>query len=264
MTDWAAVIEQDFRLPAGLSQADAVIELSAALRSPDPVLRDEQAFSVLAGLVPELDSAQRRRLGDEFAHRLADPEIQARTFAALILAAVVEAGEYEPGWLAAFEAWYPAETDLRGYDPVLGWLHAVAHGADLLGTFGRCPRVAPARLLDLAAARLLAPTDYVFADQEDDRVAHAVALTLTRAELTRGEAVGWLTAIAGSLGAGQPGPVPAPASNTMRTLRVLYLLADRGVRLDWSAQAEPVALPHREAVKERLAEVLALAAPYAG
>ena len=53
-------------------------------------------------------------------------------------------GEFEPSWLAAFTSWYPAETDLRGYDQKLGWLHAVAHGADLLGAFGRCPQVDPA------------------------------------------------------------------------------------------------------------------------
>jgi hypothetical protein len=54
------------------------------------------------------------------AARLADPEIQARSFAALILAALVEHGDFEASWLAAFAAWYPAETDLRGYDPALG------------------------------------------------------------------------------------------------------------------------------------------------
>ena len=76
-------------------------------------------------------------LGAAMADRFADPQVQARTFAALILAWVVERGRYDEHWARAFTAWYPAETDLRGYDPELGWLHAVAHGADLLGVLGR-------------------------------------------------------------------------------------------------------------------------------
>lgn len=263
MTDWQAVIDDGFRLPEGLSTDYAVAELAEALRSPDPVLRDEQAYVVLFRLIPGLDHARRRSLGAQMAVRLADPQIQARTFAPLILAEIVARGEFEPEWLSAFEAWYPAETDLRGHDPDLGWLHAVAHGADLLGAFGRHTRVEPVRMLRLATARLLAPTDYLFAAQEDDRLAFALALTLTRKELTEQESTGWLAPIAADFAAGEPGPVPAYASNTMRTLRMLYLLADRGVRPDWS-KGQPAPVSNREAVKQRLADVLALTAPFAG
>jgi hypothetical protein len=261
--DWRQVIEDGYPLPSGAAREAALAELSEALRSPDPALRDEQALDVATRWIPDLDSAARRRLGDEMAARLADGEIQARTFAALILAVVVEQGEFEPSWLAAFRRWYPAETDLRGHDPDLGWLHAVAHGADLLGTFGRSPAADPAPLLDLAAARLLAPTGYVFAAAEDDRLGYAIGLTLTRAELTRPQATGWLDPVAAAFGATGPGPPPAEISNTVRTLRVLYLLADRGVRPDW-ADGDPVPLAHRDAVRERLAEVLALMAPFTG
>jgi Protein of unknown function (DUF2785) len=263
MTDRQVVIDDGFRLPDGLSADDAVAELAEALRSPDPVLRDEQAFVVLLQLIPGLDPDRRRDLGSQMAARLADPAIQARTFASLILAEIVAQGGFQPAWPAAFEAWYPAETDLRGHDPELGWLHAVAHGADLLGTFGRPAEVEPARLLRLAAARLLAPTDYLFAAQEDDRLAFAVALTLTRPELAEDESTAWLGPIAADFGAGEPGPVPAHASNTMRTLRMLYLPADRGVRPDWG-DGIPIDLHHRDAVKRRLADVLAITAPFAG
>jgi Protein of unknown function (DUF2785) len=263
MTDWRAVIDNDLRLPDGLSLADAVGELSDALRSPDPELRDRLAYTVLARLVPRLDGELRGALGDAMAARFQDPEIQARTFAPLILAALVEQGEFRPSWPAAFEAWYPAETDLRGHDEKLGWLHAVAHGADLLGAFGRCPQVDPASMLRLAAARLLARTDHVLRDQEDDRLAYAMALTATREELTEEQSVDWLDAIAADFEAGEPGPVPAHASNAMRTLRLLYLLADRGVRPSW-AEGDPMPFAHRDPVKRRLAEVLSLVAPFAG
>jgi hypothetical protein len=263
VTDWRAILDDDLRLPDGLSPAAAVAELTEALRSPDPVLRDELALTVLADLVPTLDPGLRQVLGASMEARFQDPEIQARTLAPLILAELVRHGEFQPSWLAAFEAWYPAETDLRGYDQELGWLHAVAHGADLLGVFGRCPHVDPASMLRLAAERLLAPTGFVLRDQEDDRLGYALALTSTRLELTEAESVGWLDPIAAVFEAGGSGPVPPPASNTMRTLRVLYLLADRGVLPTWAA-GDPMPLAHRDRVKRRLAEVLSLAAPFAG
>src|SRR6202034_786369 len=81
--------------------------------------------------------------------RLKDQELQARTFADLILAEVVErdmtsgraTAEASLRWRDAFASWYPAERDLRGWDERLGWLHAVAHGADALAQFGRSPRL---------------------------------------------------------------------------------------------------------------------------
>jgi hypothetical protein len=263
VTDWRKLIDDGGALPDGPSRADILAEVCEALRSRDPVVRDEQAFTLLVSWIPGLDSAERHALGDVMRQRLDDKEIQARTFAPLILAAVVEQGDYDPVWLAAFAQWYPAEQDVRGYDPDLGWLHAVAHGADLLGAFGLCPQVDPVPLLDLAAARLLAHTDYVFAHQEDDRLGYAIGLTLTREELSEADAVGWLDPIAADFAAGTPGPVPAHASNSMRTLRFLYLLADRGVRPEWNS-GEPVQLRHHAMLCDRLADVLALVAPMTG
>ncbi len=64
MTDWRAVIDAGFRLPEGLSQQAAVGELATMLGDPDPVVRDELGYTVLAHLVPDLDEAVCRRLGE--------------------------------------------------------------------------------------------------------------------------------------------------------------------------------------------------------
>lgn len=263
MTTWQQFIDGGGALPDGPSRADILADVCEALRSRDPVVRDEQAYILLAGWIPALNPAERHALGNAMARRFDDPEIQARTFAPLILAQIVEQGDFDPAWLAAFSRWYPSETDVRGYDLELGWLHAVAHGADLLGALGRCPQVDPLPLLDLAAARLLAHTDYVFAHQEDDRLGYALGLTLTRYELSEADAIGWLDPIVADFAAGEPGPVPAHASNSMRTLRFLYLLADRGIRPQWNS-GDPMPLRHREVLRNRLAEVLSLVAPLTG
>ncbi|MFC8716070.1 DUF2785 domain-containing protein [Kitasatospora sp. NPDC057198] len=256
MIDWTALPDDD--------PSDAELAaVSAALRSPDPAVRDGLAYPRLVGWVPGLPEERRLALGDAMAARFTDPEVQARTFAPLVLAAVLRTGTLRAGWPDAFARWYPAETDLRGHHPQLGWLHAVAHGADLLAAFGQHPEVDPEPLTVLGAARLLAPTGHVFDAMEDDRLGHALALTLTRPELTERQAVGWLDAVAEVFATGEPGPVPAEVSNTLRTLRVVHLLAVRGVRPAWRSP-QVRALPHGAAVAERIAGVLAVAAPYAG
>jgi hypothetical protein len=154
---------------------------------------------------------------------------------------------------------------LRGWDDRLGWLHAVAHGADTVRAFARSPRFDAPDLLALIGVtvdRLAADAGYLFAHGEDDRVAYALASVLVRAELSAEQATTWLDRIAAAVEPGPPGPVPAWASNALRTLGSLYVFADRGVR--WYDPAtrmlgEVVTLPHAGPVKDRLGTVLQLA-----
>ncbi|MGY1497098.1 DUF2785 domain-containing protein [Streptomyces sp. QTS52] len=48
-------------------------------------------------------------------------------------------GGLAAGVVEACAGWYPGETDLRGYGPVLGRVYAAAHGADLLAALARRP-----------------------------------------------------------------------------------------------------------------------------
>src|SRR4051794_10616907 len=131
--------------PSDRPLADLVVELSAMLRSPDPAVRDRQAYSTLATWIGRgvLGQHELRALGAEMVARFADPEIQARTFAPLILASIVSVGVFESAWVPPFERWYVAEENLRGYDGKLGWLHAVAHGTICWGPWRWSPRLNP-------------------------------------------------------------------------------------------------------------------------
>jgi hypothetical protein len=255
MTDWRQVADEGFGVPVGTDYATLAAELATAIGAADPEVRDGPAYAVLSAWIRDGTLAgQLSWLGDEMAGRFSDVRIEARTFAALVLGWVIEAGAWRQGWVDAFERWYRAETDLRGYDARLGWLHAVAHGADLLGVLGRHPEVPPDRMLALGADRMLADTEYVWRDQEDDRLGHALALTLTRPGLTAEQAVGWLEPVGEKLQTDPPGPVPPFASNTMRTLRVVYLLADRGVTE--TPDGPPQALQHRAVLLDQLVRTL--------
>jgi Protein of unknown function (DUF2785) len=254
-------------------------DLLTMLRSADPAERDEVACLAMVHRIGSgAEDGDLVALGDEMALRLTDPEIQVRTFAALILAEVVErdmtsgraTAQAVLRWRDAFAAWYPAERDLRGWDERLGWLHAVAHGADALAQFGRTPRLGRddlRGLLRTGRERMLAQTGYVFRDQEEDRLAYALALVLSRAELDEGDCVGWLGPVSDTFAAGQPGPVPASATNAMRTLAMLYLHCDRGFLLP-EARGDTTAVvtrvTHSDALKQALADVLRLTWPYLG
>jgi hypothetical protein len=262
MTDWAQVRADGFVVPTDRPLAELVAELSLMLRSPDPVVRDAHAYSTLATWIHKglLGEEQLRALGDEMAGRFGDEEIQARTFAPLILDSIVSAGVFDPAWVPPFERWYVAEEDLRGHDPKLGWLHAIAHGSDLLGALAQFPAVEPVEMLRLGIGRLLTPTEHVMRDLEDDRLGFALSAALTRPDLSAADAVSWLDPAVRAITMHQLGGIAAESSNTLRTLRVVYLMVDQGVLLD--REKPPVQVPHREAIKTKLIEVFHAATPY--
>lgn len=262
MTEWQRIQANQFAFPEGGSVEELVAELVDMLASPDPKTRDEIALSALGtwvddGVVPD---DQLRPLGDLMARRFQADEVQARSFAPLVLDVIVGSrGVCEMRWVDAFEGWYATETDLRGHHDDLGWLHAVAHGADLLGTFGRRLEVEPRRMLDLGARRMLVPTDTVWHDQEHDRLAYALGKVLTRQDLSPEDASAWLEPVDRVLADAQPGPVPANVSNTLHTLRTLYVLVSRGVRV---GPSEVLTVPLRGMILDRVADVLHPATPW--
>lgn len=261
MTDWRAVREQGFDVPAGADMATLLEELTGMLASPDPVERDELGYSTVATWLDRgrVDPSLQVELGDEMVRRLRAPEIWTRTFAPLVLDALVTYGAFEDRWVEPFVQWYVAETDLRGLDPELGWLHAVAHGADLLGTFGRHLEVRPADMLDAAARRLAQPTDQLWGAGEDERLGHAISLTLTHPDLTEADALAWIDAVATSWVDVEPGPPPAWVSNAARTLRVVVTLTLTDVRAE-RYPARPVG--HADAVRAALLSALHSLTPH--
>jgi Protein of unknown function (DUF2785) len=155
VTDWGGVLAHDFAVPAGLPLAELADELVAMLAAADPAIRDDIAYPVLAIWTSRgvLDG-QLAGLGDRLAERMGTGPIYQCTFAAMSLSWVILrdattaelSDEQVLRWLDTFGAWWACETDLRGWDADLGWLHAIAHGADLLRAFGRSPRLDDQRL----------------------------------------------------------------------------------------------------------------------
>ncbi|MGC4985726.1 hypothetical protein ACLQ18_34665, partial [Streptomyces sp. DT193] len=116
---WSSVAAEGFPFPEGVPASRLGDELSAMLVSPDPKVRDDQAYTAAARWIGEghLDEVL-ESLGDTAAASLTHPEIQARTFAPLILRCVLARTGAAPGavpkaaaerWYGPFTAWYLAE-----------------------------------------------------------------------------------------------------------------------------------------------------------
>ncbi|WP_256259773.1 DUF2785 domain-containing protein (plasmid) [Streptomyces atratus] len=196
-------------------------------------------------------------------HKTPHPEVQARTFAPLVLCSVLTRGHTVPGliskeaaerWYAELSAWYPAEHDTRGWDDSLGWLHAVAHGADATAAFAKALPHRRAELLELCALRMTsAQVDYRYAQSEDARLARALTRILQAPGLKHEQATDWLTVVAKALDGGGTGPLPIWAFNTFATLQSRHVHLTRGL-------ADEGVPPHAEAVAARTADLLRL--PY--
>ena len=211
------------------------------LRSPDPLVRDTGAYASLAALqeTGALDD-HLVELGERALGLLADAEVQARSFGALLLALVVDRDnvtgrateEAVRRWADGLTRWYGEEADTRGHDPSLGWLHAVAHGADVVAELAASPRLGRddlVALLDLLVRRATAPTPTYWLQNEDDRVAYAAMAVLRRDLLDAADVRAAVDRLAETWRASE-GPVSAAADNAVRLARTLHLQLVLGVR----------------------------------
>lgn len=191
---WIALKESGFHVPAGTRAVDLLVEMNALLASPDPKLRDEVAYSAAEQWIVrdrKLDPDQLRQVRDLWLRNLRDgvggpqdDRVYRRSFSMLCLSLVAAADvsspfmsqpEYEQ-FLDATIAYFDAERDLRGFDPVHGWIHTVAHTSDTLKFLARNTKLTPdgaGRIL-AAMTRKLQSADSVFQWGEADRFARAL------------------------------------------------------------------------------------------
>jgi Protein of unknown function (DUF2785) len=196
---WKQVLSTGLLVPEDRGLPELTAELTRMLGSPDPAVRDGTAYPALAtwierGVYDDLLTG----LGDGMATGLVvglgengTDSVFRRSFSALILteclarehlASLVPAHKVLE-WGDRLAAWYLRERDLRGYVVGKGWAHAIAHGADAIGTLAHSPHLGRAELtvlLDVLADRLLLPADTLLVAGEPDRMALATMRILRR------------------------------------------------------------------------------------
>jgi hypothetical protein len=198
---WQSILDADGAVPEGYTVAELTPELLALLDSTDAFLRDEVAFEVLAAWIARdrrYSPPEMRALGDTLASNLGaglgeqdTDSVFLRSFSALVLDKVIEADNWQPcleeadirRWMEQGLAYVAAEQDLRGWVPGKGWAHALAHTADLLWVLAQNRYLGASdveRIFSAIAAKVTAPTRYVYLALEDERLAWAVWAGLRR------------------------------------------------------------------------------------
>jgi Protein of unknown function (DUF2785) len=247
---WVALVQGGFAVPAGETPYALLVEMNALLASPDPVLRDEVAYSAAAAWV-----VSKRIVGPDDLRRLitlwsanlddglgtsGDDRVLRRSFSALCLS-LVAARDVATPFLTAAEAetltarlldYFVRERDTRGFVPGRGWIHSVAHTADAFKFLARGQHWTPAhtsRLLD-ATARKLDAADRVFVWGEPERLGAALHAAVRRADADAPAFEAWTTRFVErhtALWAGGPNIEPARfavVENAKQTLRALVAL----------------------------------------
>lgn len=197
---WLALAKSGFRLADGQRPIDVLVEMNPLLGSPDPVLRDDVAYSAaerwilrdkvvspddLRTLIKQWTTNLDNGLGEA-----GDDRVFGRSFSALCLS-VIAAADLSAPFLTADEAdalfgkllaYFSRERDLRGFDPVKGWMHTVAHTSDALKFLARNSKLAPGMDRQLLAAirAKIEAADTVFAWGENDRMALALQSAVRR------------------------------------------------------------------------------------
>jgi hypothetical protein len=250
-TFWERVVAADYAPPAQRRLDDMTVELVELLGATDPHLRDDIGLGVLLAWI-------RRGVYDDLLPGLGDGltdglrtgsgergtySVLRRSFSARALAAVIDRDTARPrvhpetvlAWGDRGLAWLSAERDLRDRIPGAGRVHAIAHGADLVGALARSRHLDEGGLmvlLDAVADRLLAPTEAVFVSREEDRLAHATMSLLHRDVVDLSLLEPWVRRLSDSwAGAGERDePIPANVLNTINFTRALHLQLLLGIR----------------------------------
>ena len=205
---WRAIARNHYAIPAGQEAFPLARELSGYLGSPDPELRDDLAYSMLAiwitrqkrfspgelvTLLGELQANLRVSIGET-----GTDSIFKRSFSALCLSALAERDLKDPflgeerfrTLLNAALTYLGDERDLRGFDAKKGWIHATAHTADLLAALVEnkfFTKQDQERVLKAITQRL-ATANEIFAYGEQDRLGNVAAAIASREEF---DSVGW-------------------------------------------------------------------------
>lgn len=159
----------------------------------DPVVRDEIIYSCLAHVSEHLTSSQmqeltRKYIGENFLfydiQNVHPYSVVTRTFTLLQLAVVVYHHNHSrvlneemiEEVAQALIRYLEMETVLQGYHERVGWLHALAHAADVLGQLLSCKDLSKdmqVALLDAFASKVQI-NHYTYIDEEDERIVSAI------------------------------------------------------------------------------------------
>jgi hypothetical protein len=258
---WLSISKNGYQIPEGYSLANLTDILFSYLGITDPELRDDIAYIVYANwLKQEMYSSEDLRLHvekllanlDKGIGETESDTVFLRAFSILLLAEIVH-NDNKKTVLEKDQIkrildkglWYlDAEKDPRGYIPIKGWAHALAHTADLLLVLARNRHTNGTDLgnmLWVVSVKMIHSTNHVYIHGEDERLASAVLEILRRDLVPSDQVESWVKSFTTPDGKDWKGAFVdeqriRALHNTRNFLRSVYL----------ATVAQPVEFSHRE------------------
>jgi hypothetical protein len=209
---WRSIVRNNCAVPEGESAFVLARELSGLLGSPDPELRDNLAYVILATWIVERGKFSQQELLsllDEWRENLRSglgesgtDSVLKRSFSALCLASLAEYDLKAPflgaarfrALLADALAYIKEERDIRGYDENRGWIHATAHTADLLSYLASNALFTKddQQAVLAAIAEKLSSVSEVYTQREQSRLAQVVVAIVKRADFDGASFNAWI------------------------------------------------------------------------
>ena len=240
---WVAVKENNFAFPDGHSVQSLTEVLITYIASTDPELRDtiglEAFYHWLKQGLYRLNDLRsiNKRLITNLQQNIGETGNDAaflRSFSALWLANIVShdnevkilgQDDIHPILEAAL-VYFSAEHDIRGYIPVKGWVHAIAHTADLLCALAISNHTDAndhLKILDCITSKLSDSSLGIFRYNEDSRIAQPALWIFIRDTLTLDQIEAWVVSLASDWnGAWQNEDRTRAYNNGRNFLRALY------------------------------------------
>ncbi len=244
------IVNRKYIQPTNEEDVWALVQgMLAHIGDPDPTMRDDLIYMTLATWISR-GYFQPDQLRD-ILNKLLDEKhlfwglgesgndtIFTRSFSVLMIQPIVAQHLKEPflthgetlNLMDSVLRYLAHEQDMRGYDAAKGWVHAVAHTADVFEELVQCEGLQKAELLRVLAAirGVMSTVNTVFQYEEDERMVTAVIQIWKRNLLSHEEIQDWLQGFVAS----QPRWTNMPPSyrrylNCKQFLRSLYFTVQR-------------------------------------
>ena len=212
---WISLGKNDYAIPEGHTLEELTKTLFSYLGSTDPELRDDIAYIVYANFLKR-EMFPRDEITVHVAELLSNLEygigetetdtVFLRAFSVLLLAEIVHNDNKKPlleeeqiKSILEKGLWYlDAEKDPRGFIPVKGWAHGLAHTADLMLVLGRnrqTTKLDLEKILQGMADKLVHSSNWIYLHGEDERLANAVMSILGRSLVSVDFLRSWLKSL---------------------------------------------------------------------
>lgn len=212
---WISLAKNDYKIPEEHTLEELTEALFGYLGSTDPELRDDIGYIVYANFLkrevysPEAIQEHVNTLLANLENGIGETETDSvflRTFSVLFLAEIIYNDNKKPlldkaqvdTILGKALSYLEAEKDPRGFVPVKGWAHALAHTADLLQVLGKSRLLEVSDLetiLQSISNKLVQSTNWVYVHGEDDRLANSVIAILQREMISTDFLESWLKSL---------------------------------------------------------------------